>query len=120
MKKLLMVFVAGITLFLFTGCMGSNKMVYNSLNQTQVVLSQNNFTVVGTAEGTFSTSYIFGLGGSSKSAMRENAVQQMFKNAQLKGSQTIIDVSYSTSVRTVLGIYIQKVVTAHGVIIEFK
>ena len=50
----------------------------------------------------------------------DNAVEQMYKNANLKSSQAIINVNYSTSVRTVLGFYTQRTVTAYGTIIEFR
>ena len=43
-----------------------------------------------------------------------------YKNANLKSSQAIINVNYSTSVRTVLGFYTEYTVTAYGTIIEFK
>ena len=45
---------------------------------------------------------------------------RMYKNANLRGSQTIINVSYSTARRSILGIYVEKTVTAYGTIIEFK
>ena len=120
MKKLVLLASLCFAVVMFSSCLGTNKMTYNALSQTEVVLTQNNFNVVGSAEGSYSVSYIFGLGGTSRSAVRENAVQQMYKNANLRGSQTIINVSYSTSSRTIFGIYTQKVVTAYGTIIEFK
>jgi hypothetical protein len=120
MKKLVLLAGMMLAVVMFSSCIGTNHMNYNALSQTEVVLSQSNFNVVGTAEGSYSVSYIFGLGGTSKTAMRENAVQQMFKNANLRGSQTIINVSYSTSRRNILGIYVEKTVTAYGTIIEFK
>lgn len=103
----------------FTGCSGLHSMTYNTMNRTEVVLSQNNFRVVGPVEGTVSSTYVFGIGGASKKTMRDNAVQQMYKNANLKGSQTIINVNYSSTVKTVLGIYVKKEITAYGTIIEF-
>ena len=120
MKKLALLASLCFAVVMFTSCLGTNKMTYNTLNQTEGVLTQNNFNVVGTAEGSYSVSYIFGLGGTSRSAVRENAVQQMYKNANLRGSQTIINVSYSTARRNILGIYVEKTVTAYGTIIEFK
>ena len=120
MKKLVLLASLCLAVVMFTSCIGTNSMTYNTLNQTEVILSQNNFNVVGTAEGSYTVHYVFGLGGSSKSAIRENAVQQMYKNANLRGSQTIINVSSSTSRRSILGIYVEKTVTAYGTIIEFK
>lgn len=121
MKRVVVTAIAlGVVVLLVSGCHGSQNMVYNSLSQTEVVLSQNNFRVVGSAEGVYKGQYVFGLGGSSKSLMQENAVQQMYKNAKLRGSQTIINVCYSISTRTIFLFYKERVVTAYGTIIEFK
>ena len=84
MKKLVLLASLCLAVVMFTSCIGTNSMTYNTLNQTEVILSQNNFNVVGTAEGSYTVHYVFGLGGSSKSAIRENAVQQMYKNANLR------------------------------------
>ena len=120
MKKLVLLASLCLAVVMFSSCLGTNHMTYNALSQTEVVLTQSNFNVVGTVEGSHTVSYIFGLGGTSKSDIRENAVQQMYKNANLRGSQTIINVSYSTARRSILGIYVEKTVTAYGTIIEFK
>ena len=77
MKKLVLLASLCFAVVMFTSCLGTNKMTYNSLSQTEVVLAQNNFNVVGSAEGSYTVSYIFGLGGTSRSAVRENSVQQL-------------------------------------------
>ena len=87
MKKLVLLASLCLAVVMFSSCLGTNHMTYNALSQTEVVLTQSNFNVVGTAEGSHTVSYIFGLGGTSKSDIRENAVQQMYKNANLRGSQ---------------------------------
>ncbi|MBR1834899.1 MAG: heavy metal-binding domain-containing protein [Bacteroidales bacterium] len=120
MKKILVIVAMGIAMVLFAGCTGYNRMTYNTMNQTKVVLDKANFEVIGQVEGVYSTEYIFGIGGHTKAAMRENAAQQMYKNANLRGSQAIINVTYSTSHRTILGVYSEYTVTAYGTVIEFK
>ena len=72
------------------------------------------------AEGTTMGIYICGFGGVSQEALRSNAVAEMYNNAKLKGSQTIINVNITTSVKTIAGVYTQKYVTARGQIIEFR
>ena len=43
----------------------------------------------------------------------------MFQKANLKDGQAIANITYTTSVKTILGIYTEMTVTAHGNIIEF-
>lgn len=103
----------------FTGCAGIHSYTYETLTRTEVVLSENNFRVVAPVEGTVHCTYIFGIGGMSKKTIRDNAVQQMFKNANLKGSQAIINVNISSTHQTVLGVWTREEVTAYGTIIEY-
>jgi uncharacterized protein YbjQ (UPF0145 family) len=119
MKKLVLLISVCAVMFVFTGCAGLHSFSYETLTRTEVVLSENNFRVVGPVEGTVSSTYIFGIGGMSKKTIRDNAVQQMFKNANLKGSQAIINVNISTTDQTVLGVWSKKEVTAYGTIIEY-
>lgn len=106
-------------MLMFTGCVTLHDMTYPTLNRTDVVLSSNNFKVVRPVEGTVTFTYVFGFGGSNKKNMRDNAVQQMYKNADLKGSQTIINVNFSSTKQTILGVYVKEEVTAYGTIIEY-
>ena len=92
---------------------------YNQL-QTQVVLNQANFEVVGTAKGECTQVYIFGIGGLSKKSMSESAMSEMYKNANIKGSQAIINANVQYKASTVLGIYSKVTAIANGTIIEFK
>lgn len=118
MKKLIIAAFCVMTLAL-TGCMGMGSLNHNTLNQTQVVLQQNNYKVVKTVEGKTHSFYFLGMGGNSQQTMKENAVNNMFKNAELKDGQAIINISTTTAVRTVLGIYMERDVTAYGTVIEF-
>ena len=92
---------------------------YNQL-QTQVVLNQANFEVVGTAKGECTQVYIFGIGGMSKESMSHSATSEMHKNANLKGSRAIINSNVQFKYKTILGVYTTVTAIANGTIIEFK
>ena len=66
--KHLSLLVTSVLLLLFaSGCGVSSYMTQNqNQNQTNVVLSDNNYKVVKTVEATITNSYVFGIGGLSK------------------------------------------------------
>ncbi len=119
MKKLIAIaLVCGA--FLLGGCsIHSQSMLSCNLNQTQVVLNQNNFKVVGYAEGESSVTRILGIGGCSHKAVRDMAVSEMFKNAKLSGSQTIVNVNFKKADVGFRPFYTQTTWVATGVIVEF-
>lgn len=92
---------------------------YNQL-QTQVVLNQANYEIVGTATGECTQVYVLGIGGMSKKSMSESAMSEMYKNANLKGSRAIINANVQYKASTILGIYTKITAIANGTIIEFK
>jgi uncharacterized protein YbjQ (UPF0145 family) len=104
MKKLLSrIALVAATVLLLASCGVSQNLTRNAnLNQTNVVLSQKNFHVVKNVEATTSVKYFFGLGGVSKKALQENAVAELTKKANLKGSQALVNVTVKTSAKTVL------------------
>lgn len=118
-KTVLLTLICAVVLTL-TSCMSSRRLDSYSQDRTQVVLSTNNFRIVGTAEGSTTGVYICGFDALSNEALRNNAIAEMYKNANLKGSQTIINVNITTSVRSIAGVYTRKFVTARGQIIEFR
>ena len=68
MKKLLVLALVLGSLML-TGCAAHLLTVSNNnLNQTETILTQKNFKVVGQAEGKAVATYICGIGGLSKKA----------------------------------------------------
>lgn len=92
---------------------------YN-LSQTQVVLSQKNFRVIGEASGSSSAGYVLGvIGGLSRQAARENAISDMFENAKLSGAQTIVNINVKLHDTRYFVFYTKKIYTATGVIIEY-
>ena len=120
MKKVLLMLVAAMGLLMSScGIHQDATSNYNQL-QTQVVLNQANFEVVGTAKGECTQVYIFGIGGMSKKSMSESATSEMHKNATLRGSQAIINSNVNFKYTTILGVYTTVTATANGTIIEFK
>ena len=119
MKKLLILALALGSLML-TGCAAHLLSVSNNnLNQTETVLTQKNFKVVGQVEGEATATYILGIGGLSKKAIRANAIAEMYKAANLKGSQTIINTTVKQTVGGVVPFWVKETYTATGTIIEF-
>ena len=119
MSKLKFLFVAVISLLLLSGCgMTSNlsSNVYES--QTSVVLSQANFHVVKTVRAEVSSTYVFGLGGISKKALKNNAVAELTEKANLTGSQALVNITVKSAVKTVL-IWNQITFYAEATVIEF-
>lgn len=119
MKKLLLVAVVAIAM-LFTGC---STHLYHSSNssiaRTDVVLSQNNFKVIGQAEGVATITQVLGIGGCSQKQVRSNAVDEMFKNANLKGAQTIVNINVKQTFSGVPPFFVRTTYSATGTIIEF-
>lgn len=118
MKKFLIACVACVAL-LTTSCSVSNQATSNAnVTQTEVVLSKKNYRVVGTVSGESSQNYWFGIGGLSKKSLRESAMTDMYKNANLTGSQAIINVNVSYRNKFIL-IYNGAKAIATGTVIEF-
>lgn len=94
--------------------------LYKSVSASEVKLEKANFNVVGTVQGEASATYIFGIGGMSKKALESNAIAELYDNADLKGSQAVINVSTITKAKTYFGgVYAKITYIAHGVVIEF-
>ncbi|MDE6638589.1 MAG: hypothetical protein K2K25_13105 [Muribaculaceae bacterium] len=118
MKKLLLTSVACLAL-LCTSCSISQQATNNTnLTQTEVVLAKKNYKIVGQVSGESNQNYWFGIGGLSKKSLRESAMSDMYKNANLKGSQAIINVNVSYKNKFIL-IYTGAKAIATGTVIEF-
>ena len=115
MKKFLFMLVA--TMGLLVSSCGVHQESTSNFNQlqTQVVLDQANYDVVGTATGECTQVYVLGIGGLSKKSMSEK-----YKNANIKGSQAIINANVQYKASTILGVYSKVTAIANGTIIEFK
>lgn len=117
MKKFLLIIAS--CLILFTSCGISRSHTSNqTLTQTQVQLTKNNFRVVGTVSGESTQKYWFGIGGMSYKSMSESAIADMYANANLTGSQVIINTNVSFKNKLII-IYTEAKAIATGTIIEF-
>ena len=120
MKTIKSIVVAICAVFLVSSCGASSNLTANAnLNQTNVVLSQNNFTVVKTVSTEVSATYVFGIGGISKKALKANAVAELTKKANLIGPQALINVTVKQSGFTIMGIYTKCIFVAEGTVVEF-
>ena len=118
--KHLSLLVTSVLLLLFaSGCGVSSYMTQNqNQNQTNVVLSDNNYKVVKTVEATITNSYVFGIGGLSKKALMSNAVSELTKKANLTGSQALVNVTVQVQ-NKIIRVWNRKTVVAHGTVVEF-
>ena len=122
MKKLLTICAFVAVALSFTGCVGFSSLTAtnHTLTQTQVVLSDNNFEVVGQAHGDATATYICGFCAVSKKALRNTAINEMTKNANLVGAQTLTNVTVSSSIHMITPLYMQITYSATANIVEFK
>lgn len=118
MKRIITIVAAAVTVLCATSC-GISSAVSNNVNETKVVLSENNFEVVGQAYGEASATYILGIGGLSKRALYSNAIDEMTRNAELTGSQTLVNITTSTSIQN-FWVYNKITCIATATVIEFK
>lgn len=121
MKKLLTICAFAAVALSFTGCVGlaSTTASNHNLTQTQVVLSEGNFKVVGQAYGEVTATYICGIGGCSKKALYNNAINEMAKNANLTGSQTLTNTTVHYSAKMITPFFMKSTCIATANIIEF-
>ena len=104
---------------MFTGCGVMNNMTTNAnLTETSVNLSAANYHVVGTVSGSATETYVFGIGGLSKSALAKNSYADMVAKANLKDNQAIINVSTVENVKAYV-VYAKREMVTTGVVIEF-
>ena len=121
MKKVFFVLAAAVVAVMVSSCgIVSNTTSNVNAVQTEVVLSQPNYSVVNSVSAEASQTYIFGIGGLSKAALEQNAVAQLAEKASLSGSQAIINVATHTSVKMITPIYVKRTVVARGTVVEFK
>lgn len=120
MKKFLSICAFVAATLSLTGCVGVAGTVSNNLTQTQVVLSDDNFKVVGQAYGEASATYICGIGGLSRKALYNNAVSTMTRNANLKGSQTLTNTTMHYSAQMITPFYVKVTCSASATIVQFK
>ena len=119
MKKLLVMGAVILGTLSLSSC-GMTTTTSNNITETKVVLQEKNFKVVGQAYGEAKATYILGFGGLRKRALRANAIDEMSRNANLTGAQTLTNVTTHTSMKMITPLYIQITCDATANIIEFE
>lgn len=119
MKKFFTISAVTFAALCFTSC-GVTSTTSNNLTETKVVLSEKNFKVVGHAYGEAKAIYVLGFGGLRKKALRNNAINEMSKNANLSGAQTLVNVTTHQSVKMITPLYVEVTYSATANIVEFE
>ncbi|MCQ2190335.1 MAG: hypothetical protein MJY63_01665 [Paludibacteraceae bacterium] len=107
-------------LALLSSCATYNTTPYSTNDQvvTNVTLSKANFKVIKQVIGTSEQNYVFGIGGFGKKNSESNSRFEMFKDADLKDNQCVINIATNTSTTQILFVTTKKSVTT-GTVIEF-
>lgn len=119
-KSLFLVLV--VIMFGMTSCSLHDGLTHNlNQNSTNVVLQDNNYTIVQKIRGESQADYFFYFGGFRKKGLIEEARADMLENANLIGSsKAVINETVETSYTTFCGIYSNVKVTVSGYVVEFK
>jgi regulatory protein YycI of two-component signal transduction system YycFG len=121
MKKTI-IFPVLLILTVFLSSCGFNAAIISNHNQnaTEVQLNSNNFKVIDQVSGSSEVSYIFGIGGTDKRQLYENAYSDMMKKANLmNGSKAIVNVMTEEQVSGFAPFFIRRTVTVSAHVVEF-
>ncbi len=89
MKKII-IFSLFVSL-LFTNCATHYGIPTNiNHNTTEVVLTKNNFKVVGLVKGEAEATYVLGIGGLSKNGLIAEATANMLASSQMEGASRCV------------------------------
>ncbi len=121
MKTIFIALIAIATLVSLSSC-GMNYAVtgnYN-VNNTQVQLSNANYTTVDKISGSANTSYVLFVGGLGEHQLYENAYAKMMTNANLtKGSRAVINVLTEEQLEGFFPFYWNRTITVSANVVEF-
>ncbi len=120
MKKLILMSLITLGILSTTSCASHRESTRNQNQiQTSVVLNKKNYRIVKTVTGESSQIYLFGLfGGITTNSLNESAMSDMMKNANLEGSQAIINTNIQYKDQFMV-IFTRRKAIATGTIIEF-
>lgn len=122
MKKLFGLFIVACFALMLSSCVATGTHVGTSSYAQSVAapFDQNNFVVVKRVEGEQTCNKFLGIGGLSDSYLKESAISNMYKNANLTGSQMIVDIHVVKSRVFIFGfLYTTSIQKATGTVIEF-
>ena len=118
MKNLFKICAVSLAVLCLSSCALKSTNSSN-ITETKVILSENNFKVVGQAYGESSSTYVFGIGGLSRKSLRNNAISEMSKNAKLTGAQTLTNITTHSTIKMVTPIFMRVTYSATANIVEF-
>lgn len=113
-KNLIYISIVLLTMFSFSSCA-----VHTGFMSDSASLSSNNFKMIRYAEGTASTTKIFGLGGLAKNALVAEAKKDLMQNNPLKDGQALANVTVDFK-NSFIFFVIKNKVTVTADIVEFK
>lgn len=121
MKRVYLLVPFFVFTLLFSSCGFHNGLTSNFNNHnTEVVLSEANYTIVDSVMGSAKASYILGLGGVSKKSLIAEAKAEMLRNANLVGSSKAI-INETVEVHTSIVWFVRtKTITVSAHVIEFN
>lgn len=119
MKKILVVLAIAFGL---SSCGVNHAYVFNhNQSNTQVELSQANFTVTKEVSGSAEVSYVLLFGAAKRSALYQEAYQNMLQEAKLVGgSKALTNVLTEEHVGGVPPFYYKRTITVRANVVEFK
>jgi PBP1b-binding outer membrane lipoprotein LpoB len=120
MKK---VFLISLLALFLVSCGVNSHLSYNQNNQqTNVVLSENNYKVVAKVKGEATATYILGFGGLKNRALVEMAKANMLDKADILGkARAIINVTAEEHYTGIIPpIYVKRRVIVSAHVIEFN
>lgn len=91
----------------------------HSSEWTLIFFSSNVILYYTTVETTVSSTYIFGIGGLSKKAARETVVNELYHQAEMTGSQAIVNIAVKENVKLIYPLVLKETFSATGTVIEF-
>ena len=124
MKIIKSFFMCSIFMLLLSGCgvvSGFNKTNYpTEPSQTQVILQNKNFKVLKSVQGTWSATYVLGIGGVSSCALYSSALADMYCKAGLTDGQAVINITSVVSSQQIFWTFwVRRTAVVTGTIIEF-
>jgi hypothetical protein len=121
MKKIYLCLFIATIITLFTNCGIHSGLTLNLNNHnTEVVLSQANYVVIKSIQGSSSAKYFLGIGGVRKKALISEARAQMLRDQDILGSsRAVINETVETH-RAFAFFFTSYTVTVSAHLIEFK
>ena len=117
MKRFILGFLVFTSMVIFTGCSATNGYMGHVV-QTQVQLNKANFNVISSVSGESSANYFFNI-GLSKQDLIAQAKKDMLENANLHGSQAIVNITTDAKYSGFL-FWRQEKVYISANVVEFK